>query len=192
MLGLYWVKGSLAVTAVTVFATAARAADAPAIGVKGAAPAICYFKAAQSGAASNITLGSASASQVSLVINQLVDPATAQLQPASMSLSLTGICNNAHSFVIQSTGGGLQTSASATPGFSNRVDYSASVLWGGTSSSLQTSGAAGQASSLAVVPGAFAGTLQLQIIVAAGGANGLPLLAGAYADTITITFKPQM
>ncbi len=81
------------------------------------------------------------------MINQLVDPATAQLQPASISLSLNGICNNAHSFVIQSTGGGLQTSAGATPGFSNRVDYSASVLWGGASSSLQTSGAAGQSSS---------------------------------------------
>ena len=137
-------------------------------------------------------LGSAFGGQVPLAINQLVDPATAQLQPASISLSLNGICNNAHTLVIQSNGGGLQTSAGATLGFSNHVDYSASVLWGGTSGSLQTSGAAGQSSSLAVVPGAFAGTLQLQIIVAAGGANGLPLLAGAYADTITITFKPQM
>ncbi len=63
MLGRHLVKASLAVTAVTVFATAARAADAPPIGVKGAAPAICYFRPAQSGPASNITLGSASAGQ---------------------------------------------------------------------------------------------------------------------------------
>ena len=139
-----------------------------------------------------MTLGSASASQANLVINQLVDPATAQLKPASISLSLNGICNNTHTFSIQSNEGGLQTSNGATPGFSNHVDYSASVLWGGSSSSLQTSGAAGQSSPIAVVPGAFAGTLQLQVTVGAGGANGLPLLAGTYSDNITITFKPQM
>ena len=178
--------------AAAVLATSAMAADAPAVGVKGAAPAICYFTPPQSGAASNMTLGSASGSQATLTINQLVDPANAQLQPASIALSLNGICNNAHTFAIQSNVGGLQTSSSATPGFANHVDYSASVLWGGLSSSLQTSGAAGQSSPLAAVPGAFAGTLQLQITVAAGGANGLPLLAGAYADTIVITFKPQM
>ncbi len=189
MFGWCFVNVSLGVA---VMATSALAADGPAVAVKGAAPAICYFTTAQSGPASNMTLGSASGGQYALSINQLVDPATAQLQPASIALSLTGICNNAHSFVIQSTGGGLQTSVGATPGFANRVDYSASVLWGGASGSLQTSGAAGQSSSLAVVPGAFAGTLQLQIVVAAGGANGLPLLAGAYADAITITFKPQM
>ena len=178
--------------AVAVFATAAIAGNAPEVAVKGAAPAICYFAPAQSGAASNMTLSSASASQASLVINQLVDPANAQLRPASISLSLNGICNNAHTFTIQSNGGGLQTNTGATPGFSNRVDYSASLLWGGSSSSVQTSGIAGQSSPTAMVPGAFAGTLQLQITVEAGGANWLPLLAGTYSDNIVITFKPQM
>ena len=186
--GLCFVTVSFAVA----FLATSAMADGPAVAVKGAAPAICYFTAPQSGAASNMTLGSASASQATLTINQLVDPATAQLQSASIALSLNGICNNAHTFAIQSTGGGLQTSSGATPGFSNHVDYSASVLWGGLSSSVQTSGAAGQSSPMTVVPGAFAGTLQLQITVAAGGANGLPLLAGTYADTIAITFKPQM
>ena len=189
MFGWYLVNTSLAVA---VSVTSAMADDGPVVAVKGAAPAVCYFTPPQSGAASNMTLGTASASQATLMINQLVDPATAQLQPASISLSLNGICNNAHTFAIQSNAGGLQTASSATAGFSNHVDYSASVLWGGTSSSVQTSGAAGQASTMAMVPGAFAGTLQLQITVAAGGANGLPLLAGTYSDTIAITFKPQM
>ena len=139
-----------------------------------------------------MTLGSASAGQANLAINQLVDPATAQLQPASILLSLNGICNNAHTFAIQSNAGGLQTSNGATPGFSSHVNYSASVLWGGSSSSLQTSGMPGQSSPMAIVPGAFAGTLQLQFTVAADGANGLPLLAGTYSDNIVITFKPQI
>ena len=84
---------------VAVFTTSAMA-DGPVVAVKGAAPAVCYFAPAQSGPASNMTLGSASAGQVALMINQLVDPATAQLQPASIALSLNGICNNAHTFMI--------------------------------------------------------------------------------------------
>lgn len=178
--------------AVALVATSTLAADAPVVAVKGSAPAICYFTPAQAGQATNITLGSVSASQFTLMINQLIDPATAQLQPASISLSLNGVCNNAHTFTIQSNGGGLQTSGSAMPGFANHVDYSASILWGGASGTLQTSGLAWQSSSTGVVPGAFAGPLQLQIMVGAGGANGLPLLAGTYSDTIIITFKPQM
>ena len=114
MFGLWFVNVSLGVA---VLATSALAADGPAVAVKGAAPAVCYFTPAQSGPASNMTLGSASASLADLLINQLIDPATAQLQPASISLSLNGICNNAHTFAIQSNGGGLQTSAARRPAF---------------------------------------------------------------------------
>jgi hypothetical protein len=167
------------------------AADAPAV-VLGVAPPICFLTPAQSGSASNITIGSVSASQYVLAIDQLIDPANAQLKPASISLSLRGICNHTHTLTIQTNRGGLQTSSGATPGFSNHVDYSASVLWGGSSSSLQTSGIAGQSSPEAVMPGPFAGTLQLQITVGADGANRLPLLAGTYSDNIVITFKPQI
>jgi hypothetical protein len=178
--------------AVAFFATSAMAADAPAVAVQGSAPPICYLTPPQLGQASNMTLGSMSASQYVLLINQLNDPATAQVRPASISLSLRAICNHAHSLAIQSRSGGLRTATGETPGFSNRVDYSVSVLWGGSSNSLQTSGIAGQSSAETVTPGAFAGTLQLQISVGADGANGLPLLAGIYSDNIVITFKSQM
>ena len=100
--------------------------------------------------------------------------------------------NNTHTFSIQSNEGGLQTSNGATPGFSNHVDYSASVLWGGSNSSLQTSGAAGQSSPIAVVPG---GVRRNAATASHGGdrrRERVPLLAGTYSDNITITFKPQM
>jgi hypothetical protein len=133
-----------------------------------------------------------SGSQYVLAIDQLIDPTTAQLKPASISLSLNGICNHTHTLAIQTNRGGLQTSSGARPGFSNRVDYSASVLWGGSSSSIQTSGVAGESSPNAVMPGAFSGTLQVEIRINADGANRLPLLAGTYSDNIVITFKPQI
>jgi hypothetical protein len=176
--------------AVTFFATSAMAADA--VAVQGAAPPVCFLTPAQLGQASNMTLGSLSASHYVVVINQLSDHATAQLRPSSISLSWKAICNHAHTLAIKSSAGGLRTLSSETPGFAKRVDYTASALWGGSSGTLQTSGVAGQSSPEAVMPGAFAGTLQLQITVGADGANQLPLLAGIYFDNIVITFKPQI
>ena len=138
--------------AVAVFATSAMA-DGPVVAVKGAAPAVCYFSPAQSGSASNMTLGSASAGQVALMINQLVDPATAQLQPASIALSLNGICNNAHTFLISRMGAACRQRAARRLALPTASITAQASCGGGTSGSLQTSGAAGQSSSMAVVPG---------------------------------------
>ncbi len=144
---------------------------ADAVAVKGAAPSICYLAAAQSGPASNMMLGLASLSQATLMINQLVDPVTTQLQPVSISLSLNSICNAVRTFAMQST--------ELRPAVKQRRDAQL----------LQPRGLQCKRSMRRIEQRL---ALIRQIMVAAGGANGLPLLAGTYADTITITFKSEM
>jgi hypothetical protein len=169
----------------------AQDAQGPAYAVQGIAPPVCNFSPPIAGDASNMTLSAASSTENLIAINQLNDPATSQLRPASIMLTMKGICNHAHSFNVATLRGGLLTENSAT-GFANRVDYSTSVFWGSAVSVLETSGAGGQTTPDSPTNGAVSGTMQVQITIGQAGAGNLPLLAGVYSDRIKITFRPQL
>ncbi len=138
-----------------------------------------------------MTLGMASNAQNSISVNQLADPATAQVRAASITVTAKGTCNHAHAFKIATKNGGLQTGTSA-PGFANHVNYTAIVSWGSMVSQLDTSGVQGQTTPNSITMGAYAGSMQLQILIPQDGAGKLPLVAGAYTDDLTITFGPQI
>jgi hypothetical protein len=138
-----------------------------------------------------MTMGAASATPNSISINQLADPTTAQLLPASITVTSKGACNHAHAFKIATKNGGLQTGTSAL-GFANHVNYTAIVSWGSIVSQLDTSSVPGQTTLNSITTGAYSGNMQLQIQISTNGAGNLPLVAGAYTDDLTITFGPQM
>jgi hypothetical protein len=193
MRGLWW-----ALPVAAIFASGGLAAEAaaqsqgnPTLAVAGTAPAVCVFSAAQAGQASNMTLGAASSTQNVLTINQLSDPATAQLLPASITVTSTGSCNHTHRLSVATKNGGLLTSASAV-GFTNLVDYVAIVSWGSSVTQLATSGAQWQRVDSSLPIGAYAGTLQIQIQISNSGVSNLPLVAGAYTDALIITFEPRI
>jgi hypothetical protein len=171
--------------------TASADGDNPAVAIQGASPAVCIFAAPQSGQASNMILGPTSATQNSISVTKLADSTTAQLLPASITVTSKGVCNHAHAFKIASKNGGLHTGTNA-PGFANHVNYTAVVSWGGMISELSTSGLSGQTTPSNMTTAAYAGNMQLQILIPEDGASRMPLLAGQYADDLTITFGPQM
>jgi hypothetical protein len=183
----------LCVVALFVVRSEVKAQDVqgPAYVVQGIAPAVCNFSPPIVSQASNMTLGAASSTENLIAISQLNDPATSQLVPASIMLTMKGICNHAHSFSVATLKGGLLTGNSAA-GFANRVDYATSVFWGSAVSVLETSGAGGQTTPDSATSGAVSGTMQVQITISQAGAGNLPLLAGVYSDRIKITFRPQL
>jgi spore coat protein U-like protein len=163
--------------------------------IKGHAHSVCSLSGVQSVQAANMALGARSANQPVINIPSLSNAPTAQLQPASISLMITMVCNRAHSLHIAAGNGGLQSQtgpdASAKPGFASHVNYAANAYWGAASAHLQTSGVLGEAAPEVYVPGAFSGSFVLQILIDESGAGHLPLLAGTYADTLTVTLSPH-
>jgi hypothetical protein len=101
------------------------------VSVQGNALAVCSFSAAQAGQASNITFGTALSSQSGFAINQLIDQTTAQLLPASISITPKDACNHAN--VV------LQIGSSAVS-IANRIDCSVNTLWGSSWNAFLTSG----------------------------------------------------
>jgi hypothetical protein len=160
-------------------------------GVQGSAPPVCLFSEPHTTQASNMAIGVASSTRSTLNINRLADSSTAQLLPASITVVSNGTCNHAHTFTIATKNGGLNTATSAG-GFANHVDYTAIVSWGLSNSQLQTTGLEGQKTPNSIPIGAYAGDMQLQILINQDGSRNLPLVAGVYTDDLTITFQPQM
>jgi hypothetical protein len=184
---------------VLVCGLSARAAEAgesqsQSITVGGHAAPVCSLSALQATQASNITLDGGAINRAALNVPSLHDAKTAQLRPASISLVFEMICNGAHSIHIATAKGGLHT-ASELPergGFANHVHYRAHVHWGATSTTLRTSGVAGESTPKAESHGAFRGTVFLNLIIDGAGAGHLPLLSGTYNDALTVTLSPRL
>lgn len=117
-----------------------------------------------------------------LEITTLASPQTALVQPATMALTLDGMCNQPHTLKIRSANGGLTTDANAAPGFINRIDYAARIAWGGQAGVLQPQGQVGANLALAIPTAAGSGLgVQIDIIPAS-----LPAVAGQYEDSLVI------
>jgi len=85
-----------------------------------------------------------------------------------------GDSSQAHAVTFKAGNGGIQTGDSAR-GFANRIDYSVNALWGSSCNALVTSAITGQSTLVTVANGAFAGALQIQVVITLGEANTLPL-----------------
>ncbi len=164
--------------------------------IQGVAASACGLSAPRTSAAQNMAVAPIGTGQNLVTIGSLIDPATALLQPGSISLSIQGLCNQAHVVTVSSANGGLQwqgaSGGGANVGFATRIDYGAQVTWAGGSASFRTQGIARQPVMLAPVPGAYSGALGLQIAIDVSGAGGIPVAAGTYTDNITITLAPQL
>lgn len=148
------------------------------------APNACLITSAPVASGRNASFSSGGSSGEMRIL-QLVDPLTAEVIAADISLSLPVICNAGHSVVVRATRGGLTregAAAPSAPGFRNQVPYDLAVSWAGATSS-QTSASPGVVIDQS---GAAAGTLQLDISIPEGGA---PLVAGTYSDQVVIELR---
>jgi len=167
------------------------------IGFGGEAPPMCAVTSAPtSSQAANVQLNSADLSQGRIVIDQLVDTSTAQLQPASITLSFDVTCNAPHRVLIRSVNGALEPEnqpAALAERFVTEVYYSALLTWDDTTIEMTASGDAATARSQSLTSFAVTGQVDLEIKVDASlNDMGTPLLEGTYSDTLVITLGPQI
>jgi len=167
------------------------------IGFGGDAPPMCAVTSAPtSNQAANVQLNSADLSQGRIVIDQLVDTNTAQLQPASIKLSFDVTCNAPHRVLIKSINGALEPEsqpATLAGQFVTEIYYSALLTWDDTTIEMTASGEASTARSDSLTSFAVTGQVDLEIKVDASlNDMGTPLLQGKYSDTLIITLGPQI
>lgn len=103
------------------------------------------------------------------------------------------VCNTPSTLLLTSQSGGVVTNATPPSGFTNIINYSASVTFSGATATLDTStnpSATGAESGMGVSTAGTppSGTLAVTITPQA---NLQQLIAGSYADTLTITIVPQ-
>jgi len=162
-------------------------ADGPSqLQVTTAAIPICALSpAATSGASTN-----ASYASNTITLTQLIDPTTALVNQASLTLQIANaICNNNAWFSLRSQNGGLtsSTASSIAPGsggFLTVIPYTASATWGSLNVTLDTSTGA----HFAGVPtgGAYSGSLSLNV---ATQKSTLPVVQGTYSDVLTVRVR---
>ncbi len=116
------------------------------------------------------------------------------LQGANFTFLIHTVCNAPSNYRLSTLHGGLTNPAPmpASGTWLNRIDYSAHVTLpalGGITSSLNTNGIAGAASSLQTYGVPYSGQLQVSFEIAAN--STAPMVAGNYSDTLTITVNPQ-
>ena len=122
-----------------------------------------------------------------ITLTRLIDPTTALVNQASLSLQIANaMCNNNAWLRLQSRNGGLTSSdtsgvASRSGGFLTVIPYTVAATWGGLNLTLDTSTGA----NVAKVPtgGANSGSLSLNL---ATRKSALPVLQGTYSDVLTV------
>jgi hypothetical protein len=138
----------------------------------------------------NTTTGNArTASLTSLVTNGVV----ADGQSVTLSGSDSpAVCNKAASITLTSANSGLLSATSASGDFVNVIDYSASVVFGGKTASIDTTTqGAGVATSPVATDGAVAGNLAITVTTK-GTPSGKYLVVGTdYADTLKVSIVPN-
>lgn len=162
----------------------------------GDAPPMCAITSPPgSSSAANMNINEADLSQGRIIINQLVDPSSALLQPASIDLSFNVTCNAPHQVEIRSVNGALQPEMpvlTLAEGFATGVNYTAILTWNGTSISITAEGSAATARSVALSDFAITGAAELELRVDAS-LNDMtrPLAQGRYVDTLIIEISPM-
>jgi hypothetical protein len=181
--------------ALAACAANAHAADSSStsVSLSGSAPKKCEFTSGATVASSqNMDLdqaGSAGNNVITIVsVDELVDPATALLNPSSIEFEYKAVCNYSHVVSIRSTKDGLKSVVNtAVPGFVSTVNYQALVSWGTKNKSFFTSGTVpGRTVTVSPVP-PFTGTARITLTIDEPFADmAHPVIAGDYSDTLTV------
>jgi hypothetical protein len=145
--------------------------------------AVCVLS---SPAAAGASINASYASNT-ITLTQLIDPTTASVNQASLTLQIANaICNNNAWLSLRSQNGGLTSSSasgvtSGSGGFLTVIPYTAAARWGGLNLTLDTSTGV----NVAKVPtgGANSGSLSLGI---ATQKSALPVVQGTYSDVLTV------
>jgi hypothetical protein len=184
---------ALPVFTVAAFLSAAAQADDSAstqFTITGTAPKVCALPVpVTTGTANNATFASNT-----INITQFIDPNTALVTPASLSLQFPNtLCNYSAKVSLQSKSGGLVASngsavASSSGAFLQNVPYTVNASWGSFSLLLDTSTSKG-GTVVGETAGATAGNLTLTIATAA---STLPVPQGNYQDILTLKIGAPM
>lgn len=172
------------------FTCAAHAApdDQEVLTMEGSVADTCSLGTPSVSASSNANLASSV-----VTFSALADETTAVFTGggSTIQLSFDGMCNYAHDVSIQSTNGWLinADNTQIAPGsgnFNETVGYTPTVQWHTELASFNaTAGTAGQKTSKSI-PGAFAGTVGLQINLVGVSDPSAPMLAGTYTDDLVL------
>lgn len=165
--------------------------------VTGRTPQVCALQDGriQAGGLVNI----AGTSGATLQIQQFVDPQTLAARAASATVDFDAFCNFPHNVRIESQNNGMWPTdgrvSASTQGFAYAVPYDAKVRWGGSNTTLNTTGKVRQITQQSVtIDQPAQGTFELRIEIAEGASNvenKAPVLAGDYADTLRIYLEPR-
>jgi hypothetical protein len=200
--------GGLAVAASLVAGPVfAQANDSNILSMAGTSPDICLVRGpAVSSVPVNAGLTGETDAAGTITVANLANPATANLQAASITLTIPAMCNGVHSVTLTSATGGLQNASylanpvqTGSLNFVRKVGYTVGYTWGGdtasgdevfafaTNVSNAGSPAAGilTTSAANAIPGANDGNLVMNISIAA---SATPVVQGSYSDTLTIAF----
>ena len=122
-----------------------------------------------------------------IALSTLADRNTARALPAAISITFDSVCNQTLFIKLVSAKGGLMPDdgTAAGAGFSNRVNYTASLDWGTGQTNLSTSGGS-NANAGVLLSGSQSGPVTLNITIPPGAQ---PLVAGAYSDELTVEFS---
>ncbi|GHH15296.1 hypothetical protein GCM10008023_17930 [Sphingomonas glacialis] len=152
--------------------------------VEGTAPPGCVIGSPSATEQDNarVTVAQSGGLDVALGGPGFINPLTGVPNPAAIRIALPITCNTAHRIQIESRNGGLVNEATSGPtgALRNRLDFSVSLEWAGTSAGFDTSTAR---TVQTLVGNAATGTAQIGIRIPGGGT---PLVAGIYNDTVTI------
>jgi len=185
----------------------AQANDSNVLSMGGTSPDICLVRGqAVASLPTNATLSGETYAVGTIAVTNLANAANANLQAASITLTIPAMCNGLHSVTLTSATGGLQNLLLGTNpvqtgsgNFVRKVGYTVGYTWGNEPAAagegftfLNDVGAGGSpASGTPVnsaqnpVAGANDGNLVMTINIAA---LATPVVQGSYSDTLTIAF----
>ncbi len=121
-----------------------------------------------------------------ITLTQLIDPTTALVNQASLTLQIVNaMCNNNAWVSLRSQNGGLTSAnsgvASGSGGFLAVIPYTVAATWGGLNLTLDTNSGV----NVAKVPtgGANSGSLSLNVVTQKSAS---PVVQGTYSDVLTV------
>jgi hypothetical protein len=160
----------------------------------GEAPPLCAFSALPSSLTSeNMTLTPGSATS-KIIIDNMIDPATARLNTASLQFEIAGTCNQPHYVSVMTKNGGLiPNDGVGNEAFMAHVNYRVQVDWAGQTSLLTTNAIPGKKTSPLFIGGPNKGPLNVWIAIDAQE-NDMerPYIAGLYTDILTVQIGTQL
>jgi hypothetical protein len=186
-------RKSLTVTLLTLVSMSAEAADdtssaSQTFTINGTAAPVCLLGTPNSGGSTNATYASNT-----ITLTQFIDPSTALVNDANMTLNISkAMCNYSSWLSLASQNGGLKPTsapaiASGSGAFLTIVPYTVEATWGTVHVSLDT--ASGLKTATTEAGGANSGSLSL---VFATHKTTVPVVQGNYSDTVIVKIGTSM